>query len=467
MHRSSETIGTIAGALAKAQAELTNPEKSLTATIRSPFPRESDRTFRYASLASGLDIVRKALGKHEIATVQTTAIDDVGLIRLTTVLAHASGEWVSSDWPVCPVSETAAPHRMGAALTYARRYALFTLVGIAGEDDLDAPDLGATPKPGADQPPGPNGRLSNGHAFANSPPAPASARRKAPVQPAKPGLAPDQSAALRDRLIAELDRLRSDDEAASWAHRCLPAKNTLTAPDADLVEAGFRARLAAFGDGRSPDGLREAVQARPGAQPDLPESLAETHPASAATMSAPVATAGSGRDTANPQNGHGELNNYLGGGDDGGIDKSVLTISEPRRIRDKAHLRFVSAQACPVCGRQPSDPHHLRSSQPRALGRKVSDEFTVPLCRTHHREVHREANEAAWWGRFGIDPYRVAAALWAQSRLGQPAVELPNHPPSLATAATSPAAPPDPAPDSRLPRGTRNRETKPIAAGAP
>src|ERR1700724_3240494 len=162
MHRSSESIGTIAGALAKAQSELTNPEKSLTATIRSPFPREDDRTFRYASLSSGLDLVRKALGKHEIATVQTTSIDqEAGLIRLTTVLAHSSGEWVSSDWPVCPVSETAAPHKMGAALTYARRYALFTLVGIAGEDDLDAPDLGAAPKAGADQPPGPDGRSSN------------------------------------------------------------------------------------------------------------------------------------------------------------------------------------------------------------------------------------------------------------------------------------------------------------------
>jgi hypothetical protein len=136
MQRSSESIGAIAAALAKAQGELINPEKSLTATIRSPFPREIDRTFRYASLSSGLDIVRKALGKHEIATVQTTAIDnEAGLIRLTTVLAHSSGEWVSSDWPVCPVGETAAPHKMGAALTYARRYSLFTLVGIAGEDD--------------------------------------------------------------------------------------------------------------------------------------------------------------------------------------------------------------------------------------------------------------------------------------------------------------------------------------------
>src|SRR5215213_2672055 len=143
MHRASETIGNIAGALAKAQIELVNPEKSLTATIQSPFPREGDRSFRYASLSSGLDIVRKCLGEHEIATVQTTAIDnEAGLIRLTTLLAHSSGEWMSSEWPVCPVSETSAPHRMGAALTYARRYALFTLVGIAGEDDLDAPDIG-------------------------------------------------------------------------------------------------------------------------------------------------------------------------------------------------------------------------------------------------------------------------------------------------------------------------------------
>ena len=121
MQRSSELMGTMAAALAKAQSEITNPEKSLTATIRSPFPREGDQTFRYAPLSTGLDIVRKVLGRHEIATVQTTAIDhEAGLIRLTTVLAHASGEWVSSDWPVCPVSDTVAPHRMGAALTYAR-----------------------------------------------------------------------------------------------------------------------------------------------------------------------------------------------------------------------------------------------------------------------------------------------------------------------------------------------------------
>jgi hypothetical protein len=145
MQRSSDTIGAIAAALAKAQVELANPEKSLVGSIRSPFPREADRTFRYAPLSSGLDIVRKSLGRHEIATVQTTAIDrDAGLVRLTTVLAHSSGEWLSSEWPVCPIADTASPQRMGAALTYARRYGLFTLVGIAGEDDLDAPDQART-----------------------------------------------------------------------------------------------------------------------------------------------------------------------------------------------------------------------------------------------------------------------------------------------------------------------------------
>jgi hypothetical protein len=148
MQRSSESIACLAAALAKAQAELTNPEKSLVATIRPSGPGEAERSFRYAPLSSGLEIVRKTLGQHEIATVQTTAIDQTaGIINLTTVLAHSSGEWIASDWPVCAVSETATPHRMGAALTYARRYALFTLVGIAGEDDLDAPDLKAPMPP--------------------------------------------------------------------------------------------------------------------------------------------------------------------------------------------------------------------------------------------------------------------------------------------------------------------------------
>src|SRR5262245_50885000 len=160
MHRSSDSIAAIAAALAKAQAELTNPEKSLTATIATPGPSGGARTFRYAPLSSGLDIVRKSLGRHEIAALQTTTIDDkAGLVRLTTVLAHSSGEWISSDWPVCQISATATPHQMGAALTYARRYALFTLVGIAGEDDLDAPDAG----PGED---------AQSNSDAKTPPAP-------------------------------------------------------------------------------------------------------------------------------------------------------------------------------------------------------------------------------------------------------------------------------------------------------
>src|ERR1700730_6836173 len=158
MQRTSESIATLAAALAKAQVELINPEKSLVATIRADGPGEVDRPFRYASLASGLEIVRKILGQHEIATVQTTSMDQAaGIINLTTLLAHSSGEWIASDWPVSAVTETASPHRMGAALTYARRYALFTLVGICGEDDIDAPDLEA-PMPPASGPakPSPN-----------------------------------------------------------------------------------------------------------------------------------------------------------------------------------------------------------------------------------------------------------------------------------------------------------------------
>src|SRR3984893_6982646 len=198
MQRSSEAIGTIAAALAKAQAELVNPEKSLVATIRPDGPGAVERSFRYAPLSSGLDIVRKTLSQHEIATVQTTAIDQTaGIVNLTTVLAHASGEWIASDWPICAISETAAPHRMGAALTYAGRYALFTLVGIAGEDDLDAPDLAArtVPDSGPERPVTSNriAAVNGGREVGK-----ASIRRngKPHTIPKKPFLDPDGSAAL-------------------------------------------------------------------------------------------------------------------------------------------------------------------------------------------------------------------------------------------------------------------------------
>src|SRR5260370_13632397 len=175
MHRCSESFAALASGLAKAQTTLVTPEKSLTATIRSPRSGEADRSFRYAPLASGLDIVRKTLGQHEIAIMQTTAIDQAaGVVKLTTMLAHSSGEWIASDWPVCPIAEMASPQRMGAALTYARRYALFTLVGIASEDDVDAPNLcdgplpasalGASGRPTHGQPGGPLRSPGNGHA---------------------------------------------------------------------------------------------------------------------------------------------------------------------------------------------------------------------------------------------------------------------------------------------------------------
>src|SRR2546428_2433956 len=199
MHRCSESIGTIAAALAKAQAELTNPEKSLVATIQSPFPREGDRSFRYAPLSSGLDIVRKGLGGYEIATIQTAAIDqDAGLLRLTTVLAHSSGEWISSEWPVCPIADMASAQRMGAALTYARRYALFTLVGIAGEDDLDAPDLNCRPQFGEAT------RAASIEASGSD------KRRQAWGSSKILGpsiLDPDASAAMRDQLVREVASL--------------------------------------------------------------------------------------------------------------------------------------------------------------------------------------------------------------------------------------------------------------------
>src|SRR5262245_41557828 len=253
MHRSSESVAALASALAKAQAELVNPEKSLTATIRPGRPGEGERGFRYAPLSSGLDIVRKTPGQHEIATVQTTTIDrEADLVNLTTMLAHASGEWIASDWPVCPVAETPNPQRMGAALTYARRYALFTLVGIAGEDDLDAPDLCASsptaaatgamgPTPGG-IPPGP----------ASEGPQLSPRTRQAVKATSAPVLSPDESASLRDRLLGELAELKSSESATNWARGALAAKNRLVVDDAKRLEDAFAQRLSAVsmpGDG--------------------------------------------------------------------------------------------------------------------------------------------------------------------------------------------------------------------------
>ena len=319
MPRSSETVAALASALAKAQAELINPEKSLTATIRTGRPGDGERSFRYAPLSSGLDIVRKTLGQHEIATLQTTAIDQsAGMVNLTTTLAHASGEWIASDWPVCPIAETANPQRMGAALTYARRYALFTLVGIAGEDDLDAPDLCDGPlsaaerpfKPMDDQTRMPTRTPGDGHARGGS------AKLECAIN-----LDPEQSAALRDKLLAELANITSADLAAAWAREALTAKNSLTAIDAKLVEDAFEWRLS-----------------------ELPSSEATTP---------------SNDDPSVPQISEPRVNATSDGIDAGqakGIDKSILTVAAPRRYRNREHLRYVAQQACLLCGRKPSDP---------------------------------------------------------------------------------------------------------------
>jgi hypothetical protein len=362
--------------LAKAQAELVNPEKTLTATIRTAAPGKGERTFRYAPLSSGLDIVRRTLGQHEIATMQTTAIDQAsGLVNLTTMLAHASGEWIASDWPVCPIAEMASPQRMGAALTYARRYALFTLVGIAGEDDLDAPDITPCGLAGREldsQQEAPSRESGNGRL------------RGATKSNTAAVLEAGQSAAVRDKLLAEVANLTSADFAVTWAGRALGAKNSLVAADAKLLEDAFEQKLS---------GLPSPVV----------NDVSTDESTAAVEVTSPEPKASRSGSDDQPR----------------GIDKSVLAVAAPRRYRNREHLRYVAQQACLVCGRKPSDPHHLRHEQPRALGRKASDEFAVPLCRVHHRAVHRAGDERAWWQATGIDPLKVARKLWKRTRVNE------------------------------------------------
>jgi hypothetical protein len=236
---------------------------------------------------------------------------------------------------------------MGAALTYARRYALFTLVGIAGEDDLDARDLCDRPlSPSVVEPSvkPKDGRFRmpparNGYIYGNY-------KREIPAT-----LDSDQSAELREKLLIELKNVTSADRAANWAQEKLASKNRLIAADAKLVEDAFEHRLS-----------------------DLaPSETAEAANETASTTNDDFAGAHEARAKANS-----DLDQSSG------IDKSRLAIATPRRRRSPEHLRFVAQQPCLVCGRKQSDPHHLRYLQPRALGRKVSDEFALPLCRFHH-----------------------------------------------------------------------------------
>jgi ERF superfamily len=408
MRRSSSSIASLAAALAKAQAVLVNPEKSLVGTIPPERLGGTERSFRYASLASGLDIVRKTLGEHEIATVQTTAIDQVtGIVNLTTVLAHSSGEWIASDWPVCPISETATPHRMGAALTYARRYALFTLVGIAGEDDLDAPDLAAAP---SDRGPVPERAESPGYGRLNGKGSTASqsgGQSKAKISP-RAVLAPGASADLRDRLVAQIGEIGSADDAALWAYCNMRGKNGLAKADADEVEEAFQTKLASCSSEEEKDAPSQAGSLKRGPAESPGEVTAQ-----GPCPTAPPAESADAKPYAPPL--LSKQARAKRARSAARIDKAVLAFPESRRIRDREHVQFVAKQPCLVCGRTPSDPHHLRFTQSRALGRKVSDEFTVPLCRGHHRELHRFGDEPRWWQNISIDPRIAAREFWQRS----------------------------------------------------
>jgi hypothetical protein len=383
MQQSSSSIGPLAAALAKAQVELVNPEKSMVATMPADGKGAAEQLFRYAPLSSGLDIVRKTLGQHEIATVQATAIDHTaGIVNVTTTLAHSSGEWISSDWPVCLLDDMASPKRMGAALTYARRYALFALVGIAGEDDLDAPDLNAPapPEARANRPLLSRGTRPNSGRKYFGRKIPADRDAKEHVNSAHAGLKSQLSAVLRDQLLGELKEVDSLDAAAIWARRILPAKNSLNIADARQLENAFQARLVALEP--------EVDTARPS-----PFGSMRKH-ATSLELKGSESTRTSTIER---------------------VETSGLAHPEPRRIRDREHVKFVAGHPCLICGRRPADPHHLRFAQGRALGRKVSDEFTVPLCRGHHREVHRCGDEAAWWAKVGVEPLAVANALWRET----------------------------------------------------
>ena len=213
------------------------------------------------------------------------------------------------------------------------------------------------------------------------------------------------------------------DDLQPRAIAILKAKNRLSADDAKLVEDAFAARMALQGalsveprpwmNLRPPQPISARLQApaastdvikRPRGRPRKVKAAAEQLRARPA-ISMPIDD--------NPAHASTHIQNDAAPAK---IDKSVLTFGEVRRLRDKAHLKFVSSQPCLVCGRSPADAHHLRFTQPRAMGRKVSDEFTVPLCRTHHRDNHRFGDEQAWWSRQSIDPVGISRKLWVSSR---------------------------------------------------
>jgi hypothetical protein len=217
-------------------------------------------------------------------------------------------------------------------------------------------------------------------------------RTKSPARPAPRILESKDSEALRDRLTTEIAILQTPDEAVDWVHKNLPAKNMLVAADADLVEASFRERLAVL----------EADVAENVVRPD--PTLATLEQEAASTRSVELFVASVEESAAVPAPSSHETK-----------DRRRLT-GKTIRLRDKEHCKYVATQACVVCGRTPSETHHLRFAQPRALGRKVSDEYTVPICRIHHRELHRYGDEPSWWAGVNVDPLSIALELWRRSR---------------------------------------------------
>jgi hypothetical protein len=457
MHRFSESVAAIATALAKAQTELSNPEKSMIGTVYHT-NRANPQIFRYAPLASGLEIVRKILGGQQIAVAQTTNIDRAnGMINLTTVLMHTSGEWISSDWPVCALSDASAPRRMGAALTYARRYALFTLVGIAGEDDLDAPpDIVASGTNGPDrhQLGGPESNIDRDPVAPRQPAhdcKPTTSTRGTSTSGTSktsvgsdhsgPSKEPeDQIANLRARILSHIAATTNSEDLQKLAPSILKAKNRLPVLDAKLVESLFEERIAELhsappnpshppaGDLIADIGQSEYESAVSAAAPNLVADETGSQeskrapkkrgrrPRPAVTGGTSDAETAAGAPITIDDTTASKFSNAVVSGLLTKIDKTLLAIGEPRRHRDKSHLKFVASQPCLVCGRSPSDAHHLRFAQPRAMGRKTSDEFVVPLCRADHRENHRVGKEELWWKSKGINPLKCAAELWMISR---------------------------------------------------
>jgi hypothetical protein len=187
-------------------------------------------------------------------------------------------------------------------------------------------------------------------------------------------LSAEASAELRRRLASEIEQLNNAEVLATWAYQALPLKNQLSLADAEALEAAFTARLSQL------EALEPVAPKHEGANGGSDQSL---------------------------QVGLGE--------------RTVSVIRKPVCERDREHLKFVTSQPCLVCGRTPSDAHHIKFAEQRAMGRKVSDRFTVPLCRLHHRELHRRGNERVWWEGRGIDPLVIAAILWGKTHAVMPA----------------------------------------------